>query len=208
MTHRNRRAAPLPLAPAPRSLKGSSAHVGIRPEGFRTPYSSILSACSNQEVRSHQTDTWWRCGSPSAASASRQPSHSGGASISSPSIQRQISSDTPCIPESTANRLDDFHSSYPYEDSPFRSRNGIRLQPDAPQQHPFMGEALLSYRPAPGTVFFLGYSREMLDDAAFRFAHCSLGRMASSSKRLTCSDYDCGRRGSLTRVPLSAPVAR
>ncbi|HSR42181.1 MAG TPA: hypothetical protein VLL48_08420, partial [Longimicrobiales bacterium] len=39
--------------------------------------------------------------------------------------------------------------------------------------HDVYGEVLLSYEPSPGTVFFLGYSRTMVDDGAFAFRRMS-----------------------------------
>ena len=35
----------------------------------------------------------------------------------------------------------------------------------------FSVETLLSYEPSPGTVFFVGYSRQMEDVGAFRFTN-------------------------------------
>ena len=35
------------------------------------------------------------------------------------------------------------------------------------ESHQFYGEVLLSFEPSPGTVFFLGYSRQMDDRSAF-----------------------------------------
>ncbi|NIP57443.1 MAG: hypothetical protein GWO00_05435 [Gemmatimonadetes bacterium] len=40
---------------------------------------------------------------------------------------------------------------------------------DGSADHDLYGEVLLSYEPSPGTVFFLGYSRTMVDDSAFAF---------------------------------------
>jgi len=52
---------------------------------------------------------------------------------------------------------------------PFRVRRGVTLPADGGQPHPLQIEALVSFRPAPGTTLFLGYGREMLDAEAFRF---------------------------------------
>ena len=38
------------------------------------------------------------------------------------------------------------------------------------ESHRFYGEVLLSFEPSPGTVFFLGYSRQMDDRSAFSFS--------------------------------------
>lgn len=54
--------------------------------------------------------------------------------------------------------------------APVRLRRGQRLPADAPQTHPLRIDALFSYQPSPGTVVYLGYGREMVDEAAFRFA--------------------------------------
>jgi hypothetical protein len=51
----------------------------------------------------------------------------------------------------------------------FRVRRGNRPAWDAPQLNPLRLDVLLSWRPSPGTVAFLGYGREVLDDEAFRF---------------------------------------
>jgi hypothetical protein len=59
----------------------------------------------------------------------------------------------------------------PYLDDgePFRVRRGNRPTWDAPQLNPLRLDLLLSWRPSPGTVAFLGYGREVTDDEAFRF---------------------------------------
>lgn len=51
----------------------------------------------------------------------------------------------------------------------FRVRRGNRPAWDAPQLNPLRLDLLLSWRPSPGTVAFLGYGREVTDDEAFRF---------------------------------------
>jgi hypothetical protein len=51
----------------------------------------------------------------------------------------------------------------------FRVRRGNRPAWDAPQLNPLRLDLLLSWRPSPGTVAFLGYGREVTDDQAFRF---------------------------------------
>jgi len=51
----------------------------------------------------------------------------------------------------------------------FRVRRGNRPAWDAPQLNPLRLDLLLSWRPSPGTVAFLGYGREVMDDEAFRF---------------------------------------
>ena len=52
---------------------------------------------------------------------------------------------------------------------PFRVRRGSRPAWDAPQLNPLRLDVLLSWRPSPGTVAFLGYGREVMDGEAFRF---------------------------------------
>ncbi|HEX9936853.1 MAG TPA: DUF5916 domain-containing protein [Longimicrobium sp.] len=52
---------------------------------------------------------------------------------------------------------------------PFRVRRGNRPAWDLAQRNPLRLDALLSWRPSPGTVAFLGYGREVVDDEAFRF---------------------------------------
>jgi hypothetical protein len=51
----------------------------------------------------------------------------------------------------------------------FRVRRGNRPAWDAAQLNPLRLDLLLSWRPSPGTVAFLGYGREVTDDEAFRF---------------------------------------
>jgi hypothetical protein len=58
---------------------------------------------------------------------------------------------------------------YLREGEPFRVRRGNRPGWDAPQLNPLRLDLLLSWRPSPGTVAFLGYGREVSDDEAFRF---------------------------------------
>ena len=58
---------------------------------------------------------------------------------------------------------------YLQEGEPFRVRRGNRPAWDAPQLNPLRLDLLLSWRPSPGTVAFLGYGREVTDDEAFRF---------------------------------------
>ncbi len=50
----------------------------------------------------------------------------------------------------------------------FCDDGGCELR-DGSDDHDIYGELLLSYEPSPGTVFFVGYSREMEDTRAFRF---------------------------------------
>ncbi|MBD0318911.1 MAG: carbohydrate binding family 9 domain-containing protein [Gemmatimonadetes bacterium] len=52
---------------------------------------------------------------------------------------------------------------------PFRLRRGNLPSYLEPQLNPLRLDVLLSYRPSPGTVAFLGYGREVTDDEAFRF---------------------------------------
>jgi hypothetical protein len=52
---------------------------------------------------------------------------------------------------------------------PFRVRRGNLPSYLEPQLNPLRLDLLLSYRPSPGTVAFLGYGREVTDDEAFRF---------------------------------------
>ncbi len=52
---------------------------------------------------------------------------------------------------------------------PFRLRRGERPGWEAPQLNPARLDLLFSYRPSPGTLVFLGYGREAVDDEAFRF---------------------------------------
>jgi hypothetical protein len=58
---------------------------------------------------------------------------------------------------------------YLREGEPFRVRRGNRPAWDAPQLNPLRLDLLLSWRPSPGTVAFLGYGREVTDEEAFRF---------------------------------------
>jgi hypothetical protein len=58
---------------------------------------------------------------------------------------------------------------YLREGEPFRLRRGSRAPYLDPQLNPLRLDVLLSYRPSPGTVAFLGYGREVTDDEAFRF---------------------------------------
>lgn len=60
---------------------------------------------------------------------------------------------------------------YPYlrDGDPFRVRRGNLPSYLDPQLNPLRMDLLLSYRPSPGTVAFLGYGREVSDDEAFRF---------------------------------------
>ena len=58
---------------------------------------------------------------------------------------------------------------YLREGEPFRLRRGGRAGYLDPQLNPLRLDVLLSYRPSPGTVAFLGYGREVTDDEAFRF---------------------------------------
>lgn len=58
---------------------------------------------------------------------------------------------------------------YLRDGQPFRVRRGNRPAWDAPQLNPLRLDLLLSWRPSPGTVAFLGYGREVTDDEAFRF---------------------------------------
>jgi hypothetical protein len=58
---------------------------------------------------------------------------------------------------------------YLRDGDPFRVRRGNRPASDAPQLNPLRLDLLLSWRPSPGTVAFLGYGREVTDDEAFRF---------------------------------------
>jgi hypothetical protein len=58
---------------------------------------------------------------------------------------------------------------YLRDGAPFRLRRGNRPAWDAPQLNPLRLDLLLSWRPSPGTVAFLGYGREVTDDEAFRF---------------------------------------
>lgn len=58
---------------------------------------------------------------------------------------------------------------YLRDGEPFRVRRGNRPSWDAPQLNPLRLDLLLSWRPSPGTVAFLGYGREVTDDEAFRF---------------------------------------
>lgn len=59
---------------------------------------------------------------------------------------------------------------YLREGEPFRVRRGNFPSYLEPQLNPLRLDVLLSYRPSPGTVAFLGYGREVTDDEAFRFA--------------------------------------
>jgi hypothetical protein len=59
---------------------------------------------------------------------------------------------------------------YLFDDAPFRIRSGDIYSAGLPQTNPLRVDLLFSYQPSPGTVFFLGYSREMLDNEAFRFS--------------------------------------
>lgn len=58
---------------------------------------------------------------------------------------------------------------YLRDGEPFRVRRGNRPAWDAAQLNPLRLDLLLSWRPSPGTVAFLGYGREVTDDEAFRF---------------------------------------
>lgn len=58
---------------------------------------------------------------------------------------------------------------YLRDGEPFRVRRGATPLWDRPQLNPLRTDLLFSYRPSPGTVVFLGYGREVLDDEAFRF---------------------------------------
>jgi Domain of unknown function (DUF5916) len=58
---------------------------------------------------------------------------------------------------------------YLSDGNPFRVRRGNQPAWDAPQLNPLRLDLLLSWRPSPGTVAFLGYGREVTDDEAFRF---------------------------------------
>jgi hypothetical protein len=58
---------------------------------------------------------------------------------------------------------------YLRDGEPFRVRRGNLPIWDAPQLNPLRLDLLLSWRPSPGTVAFLGYGREVTDDEAFRF---------------------------------------
>ncbi|HEX8211488.1 MAG TPA: DUF5916 domain-containing protein [Longimicrobium sp.] len=58
---------------------------------------------------------------------------------------------------------------YLREGEPFRVRRGNLPSYLEPQLNPLRLDLLLSYRPSPGTVAFLGYGREVTDDEAFRF---------------------------------------
>ena len=59
---------------------------------------------------------------------------------------------------------------YLFDDAPFRIRSGDIFSAGLPQTNPLRVDLLFSYQPSPGTVVFLGYSREMLDNEAFRFS--------------------------------------
>jgi hypothetical protein len=59
---------------------------------------------------------------------------------------------------------------YRIDGEPFRVRRGNLPSYLEPQLNPLRLDVLLSYRPSPGTVAFLGYGREVTDDEAFRFA--------------------------------------
>ncbi|MBW3571776.1 MAG: carbohydrate binding family 9 domain-containing protein [Gemmatimonadetes bacterium] len=58
---------------------------------------------------------------------------------------------------------------YLRDGEPFRVRRGNRPAWDQPQLNPVRMDVLLSWRPSPGTMAFLGYGREVVDDEAFRF---------------------------------------
>jgi Domain of unknown function (DUF5916) len=58
---------------------------------------------------------------------------------------------------------------YLREGQPFRVRRGNRPVWDEPQLNPLRLDLLLSWRPSPGTMAFLGYGREVSDREAFRF---------------------------------------
>jgi hypothetical protein len=58
---------------------------------------------------------------------------------------------------------------YLRDGQPFRVRRGNRPSWDAPQLNPLRLDVLMSWRPSPGTMAFLGYGREVTDDEAFRF---------------------------------------
>lgn len=53
---------------------------------------------------------------------------------------------------------------------PVRRRQGGFAAADDPQLNPLRFDLLFSYQPSPGTVAFLGYTREMNDAEAFRFS--------------------------------------
>lgn len=59
---------------------------------------------------------------------------------------------------------------YLIDGEPFRVRRGNLPTWTAPQLNPLRLDVLLSWRPSPGTVAFLGYGRETTDDEAFRFS--------------------------------------
>lgn len=54
--------------------------------------------------------------------------------------------------------------------APFRLRRGRAVGAETVQHNPLRVDLLFSYQPSPGTVVFLGYAREMVDDGAYRFA--------------------------------------
>ena len=58
---------------------------------------------------------------------------------------------------------------YLRDGEPFRLRRGNLPSYLEPQLNPLRLDVLLSYRPSPGTVAFLGYGREVTDEEAFRF---------------------------------------
>jgi len=57
---------------------------------------------------------------------------------------------------------------YLRDGAPFRVRRG-RVIGEETQTNPLRLDLLFSYQPSPGTVVFLGYAREMLDEGAYRF---------------------------------------
>jgi hypothetical protein len=59
---------------------------------------------------------------------------------------------------------------YLADGEPFRVRRGNTPPWTAPQLNPLRLDVLLSWRPSPGTVAFLGYGREATDNEAFRFS--------------------------------------
>jgi hypothetical protein len=60
-------------------------------------------------------------------------------------------------------------TTYMRDGEPFRLRRGNLPSYLEPQLNPLRLDVLLSYRPTPGTVAFLGYGREVTDREAFRF---------------------------------------
>jgi len=58
---------------------------------------------------------------------------------------------------------------YLRDGEPFRVRRGNLPAWDQPQLNPLRLDLLFSYRPSPGTMVFLGYGREVVDEESFRF---------------------------------------